>query len=330
MREINSPEQIREIAYAFQESRILLTAVELKIFTYLDGHMKTSEEISESILTDKRATNRLMNALCGMGLLRKVKGKFYNSEVASKYLVESKPEFMAGLFHTNHLWDNWSYLTESVKKGNSAVSDQSSNNKGKDWTESFIAAMHYRAVKQSKLLAMMINLKNVNKVLDVGGGSGAFSMGLINSKPEIHATIFDLPNVIRLTKKYVEQADLSDKFSFVEGNYLIDEFNGKYDLILLSAVIHINSYTENKNLINKCAEALNPNGMIVINDFIMNEDRTKPYHSAVFALNMLVSTKHGDTYTETEIREWFTAAKIEKVELKPTSFGTSLMIGYKK
>ena len=328
MKEITSAEQIRETANSFRESRILLSAFELKIFTILDKHMMSSEEVSEKIKTDRRATNRLMNALCGMGLLRKVKKKFYNNDLSSKYLVEGKPDFMGNLYHTNHLWNTWNYLTNSVKKGSSFTGDQNKEEK-ENWVESFIAAMHYRGVKQAKLIAMMIDLSNTKKMLDIGGGSAAFSMEFVKRNPAIKATVLDLPHVIPLTKKYVEQEGLINNFEFIEGNYLSKDFGSGYDIILLSAIVHINSYEQNKSIINKCADALNPNGVVIINDFIMNEDRTQPYHGAIFSLNMLVGTLNGDTYTEEEMREWFKSAGFSKVERKKTSFASDLVIGIK-
>jgi 2-polyprenyl-3-methyl-5-hydroxy-6-metoxy-1,4-benzoquinol methylase len=328
MKEMTTSEQIRDAAHSFQESRILLTAIELKIFSCLDKHMMSSEELSTKINTESRAADRLMNALCAMGLLRKVKGKFYNTDLSSKYLVEGKPDFMGGLYHTNHLWNTWSYLTESVKKGSSAVGDQ--NKKEKDeWVESFISAMHYRGVKQAKLLAMMFDLSGTKKMLDVGGGSAAFSMELVKRNRTIKAVVLDLPHVLPLTKQYVEQEGLNENFDFIEGNYLAKDFGNGYDLILLSAIVHINNYEQNKMLIKKCGEALNENGMVIINDFIMNEDRIQPYHGALFSLNMLVGTENGDTYTEGEMKEWFTAAGFSKIERKNTSFASDLIIGYK-
>lgn len=328
MEEIKSPENIRDIANAFRASRVLLTAFELKIFTVLDKHMMTSEEVSQKLNTDTRATDRLMNALCGMGILKKVKGKFYNSDLSSKYLVENKPEFMGNLYHTNHLWNTWSFLTESVKQGSSFKGDQ--NKKEKDnWVEAFIGAMHYRGVNQGKILSMMIDLTNVKKMLDVGGGSAAFSMEIVKKNPSIKATVLDLPHVIPLTKKYVSEAGLLNNFNFIEGDYLTKDFGSDYDLILLSAIIHINSYEQNKMLIKKCADALNKNGMIVISDFIMNDDRTQPVHGALFSINMLVGTTNGDTYTEKEMREWFESAGSSKIERKNTAFGSDLMIGIK-
>ena len=328
MKEIKSNEDIRELAYSFRESSVLLTAVELKIFTVLDKHMMTSDEVSKKINADPRAADRLMNALCGMGLLRKVKGKFYNSDLSSKYLVEGKPEFMGNLYHTNHLWKTWSHLTDSVKQGSSFTGDQNKVEK-EYWVEAFISAMHYRGVKQGKILSMMIDLTNVKKMLDVGGGSAAFSMEIVKKNPAINAVVLDLPHVIPLTKKYVSEAGLLDNFDFIEGDYLTKDFDSSYDLILLSAIVHINSYEQNKMLIKKCVDSLNNNGMIIISDFVMNDDRTQPYHGTLFSLNMLVGTVSGDTYTEGEIREWFESAGISKIERKNTSFGSDLMIGIK-
>jgi len=328
MKEINSAEDIRELANSFRESRTFLTAFELKIFTVLDKHLMTSDEAAKKINSDSRATDRLMNALCSMGLLKKVHGKFYNSDLSSKYLVEGKPEFMGGLYHTNNLWDTWSNLTDSVIKGSSIISNQNKTEKD-DWVESFIGAMHYRGVHQGKILAMMIDLTNVKRMLDVGGGSAAFSMEFVKRNPAINAVVLDLPHVIPITKKYVSESGLSNKINFLEGDYLTRDFEGSYDLILLSAIVHINNYEQNKMLIKKCADALNKNGMIIISDFVMNDDRTKPYHGTLFSLNMLVGTANGDTYTEKEIREWFDSAGLSKIERKNTSFGSDLMIAFK-
>jgi 2-polyprenyl-3-methyl-5-hydroxy-6-metoxy-1,4-benzoquinol methylase len=328
MQEIKSSEELRLLANAFRESRLLLSAIELKVFSVLDKHMMTSEEVAKKINANSKATDRLMNALCGFELLKKVKGKFYNSDLSAKYLVEGKPEFMGNLYHTNNLWNSWSNLTDSVVKGASVGGDQNKQEKN-DWVESFISAMHYRGVHQGKILSMMIDLANIKSILDVGGGSAAFSMEIVKKNSAITATILDLPHVIPLTKKYVDEAGLINNFGFIEGNYLTKDFSGPYDLILLSAIVHINSYEQNKMLIKKCADSLNKNGMIIINDFVMNEDRTQPAYGALFSLNMLVGTECGDTYTEGEMREWFESAGLTKIERKNTSFGSDLMMGIK-
>lgn len=323
-----TPEDIRKTASAFQQSRILLTAFELEIFTELDTHLLTSKEVAQKINADKRGTDRLMNALVAMGFLRKTKNKFYNTESASEFLVTGKPGYMGGLIHTNHLYKTWGSLTDAVRNGGT-MRERGINDRGESWLDAFIAAMHYRGMKQAKIIAMMVDLKNVKRMLDIGGGSGAFSIGFTNVKNDIHSTVLDLPNVIPLTKKYTEQENLADQFDYLEGDFNTSNFGSGYDLVFLSAIIHMNSFEVNKQLIKKCADALNPDGQVVILDQIMSDDRTTPANGAIFAINMLVGTEHGDTYTESEICSWLTDAGLSCVEKKETGFGSAMMLGKK-
>jgi len=321
-----TPEEIKNIAAAFQKSRILLSAIELDIFTTLDGHLLTSEDTAKKINADSRGTDRLMNALVASGFLRKTKNKFYNTEHASEFLVKGKPGYMGGLLHTNHLYQTWGTLTDAVRKGGT-VRERDIDKRGNEWTDAFISAMHYRGMKQAKIIAMMIDLQNVKRMLDIGGGSGAFSIGFVNANKKIHSTVLDLPNVIPLTKQYVEKENLTDNFSYIEGDFNTTDFGSGYDLILLSAIVHMNSFEANKELVKKCAQSLNKNGQLIILDHIMNEDRTEPAGGALFAINMLVGTEHGDTYTESEMCSWFSDAGLSCVEKRETSFGISLILG---
>ncbi|MEW6653140.1 MAG: methyltransferase [Bacteroidota bacterium] len=317
--------KIHELAGSFRISRIILTAVELSIFTILDKHLLPSSEVAKQINSDEHSTERLLNALTSLGFIKKLHGKFYNTDSASLYLVEGKPEFIGSLFQINELWKPWGALTIAVKEGASEMRDYSNC----FCTETFITSAHYRAAKEAKILAMLLNLNSAKKMLDVGGGSGVNSIGVIEYNPELNAVIFDLPNVIPLTKKYVNSCSHKDKISCIEGNYLADDFGSGYDLILLSAVVHINSYKQNMDLIKKCECALNRGGQIVIKDWVMNENRTEPLGGAIFSINLLVSTSGGNTYTENEIREWFGNSGITNVERKNSSYGWSLMIGTK-
>ncbi len=324
------PEFIRDLAYGFQKSRIVLTAYELEIFTVLAGSSKTSGEVARQLGTDRRATDRLMNALCGLGLLRKESGRFTNAPIALRYLVRGKPEFISGMMHTVHLWESWSTLTEAVKRGTAVSGRKRSDEGGKKWLSAFIAAMHDRAVRSALEIARGMDLRHVEKALDVGGGSGAYAMGFVRANKRLRATVFDLPDVIPLTRKYVRGAKLSGRIRFMTGDYLHDGLGKGYDLVFLSAVIHSNSARENQKLILKCAEALNPGGRVVVQDFIMDEDRTRPVHGAIFALNMLVGTAEGDTYTESEVAGWMRHAGLTGIGRRETPFGTTQITGWNR
>lgn len=323
-----SPQTIMEMASAFQRSRVLLTAHELDLFTVLGDGNVSSAEAARALGTDARATDRLMNALCAMGLLTKKDGRFSNGPLASRFLVKGKPDFLAGLMHMVHLWETWSTLTEAVRRGGSVVARAARvNERGEGWLRAFIAAMHWRACQHAPGVVGLLDLSGVSRVLDVGGGSGAYAMAFARAKAGIGAVVLDLPNVIPLTEEYLRQEGLSDRVGTVVGDYEVDALGSGFDLVFLSAIIHSNSPAQNRSLIRKAAEALGPHGQVVVQDFIVLEDRTGPPFAALFALNMLVGTEAGDTYTESEVRHWMEEAGLRRVVRKDTPFGTSLIIG---
>jgi len=323
-----SPPDFMELATAFQRSRTLLTAFELGIFTCLGDESCTSAEVAADLDTDARATDRLMNALCALGLLRKENGLFSNTPGAARFLVNEKPDYMGNLMHSVNLWDTWSTLTDAVRHGASVI-NQDVSEREEPWLDAFIAAMHWRGVKQAEQIAGLLDLNNVKRMLDVGGGSGAYAMALVRAGKDLNAVIFDLPKAIALTNTYVERAGLSDRIQTVAGNYKWDMLGSGFDLVFLSAIIHSNSPEENRALLQKCIAALNPRGQVVILDFIMDEGRTSPPPATFFALNMLVGTEAGDTYTEPEIRAWMQSAGLRDIVRKDTPFGTGMMIGRK-
>jgi len=197
-------ERIMELSRAFQGSRILLSAFELDIFTVIGETEKTSEEVARAIGADPRGTDRLLNALCALELLFKSNGKFSNSPAAAQLLVKGSPGYQAGLMHSVHLWDSWSTLTGAVRNGG-LVRQRPVDERDDTWFVAFIAAMHGRAVNEAPRLIGTLDLTGVSRVLDVGGGSGAFSMAFVRAKDDLKATVFDLPNVVPLTQGYVDQ-----------------------------------------------------------------------------------------------------------------------------
>jgi len=360
MPEINSPTAFQELVNSFRASRIILTGAELKVFDHLCAPGSASETVAGILGTDPRATNRLLNALVAIGLLQKANGKFSNTAFSDKFLVSSAPLFLSNLSHTNRLWKSWSTLTDAVFAGTSVAVDQPINERDDDWQEAFIAAMHRRAGAQAIEVTDALDLSQVKRVLDVGGGSGAFIMEFIKHNPEMTGVVFDLPKIVPITEKYLnERSDhsqpplqreekirhpgseigdrrseirnplspISNRIYVMAGDYLKDSFGSGFDLIFMSAIIHINSPEENRLLVKKGATALNPGGQLVILDHIMSHDRISPPNGALFAINMLVGTLHGDTYTEAEIRLWMQKAGLKDIHVIITPSGVQLMVG---
>jgi ubiquinone/menaquinone biosynthesis C-methylase UbiE len=319
-----SPAPIMELATAFQRSRPLLTAFELDLFTALASEARTSEEVAGAIGADPRATDRLMNALVALDLLEKENGRFRNSPQAEKYLVKGRPDYLGGLGHTNHLWDTWSRLTSVIRAGHPEGAGNT-DQRGDDWLRPFIAAMHMRAGQGAHQVVGMLDLDGVSRVLDVGGGSGAYAMAFVRARRGISAVVFDLPKVVPLTRMYIQQEGLTAEVGTVEGNYLQDSLGEGYDLVFMSAVIHSNSVNDIRLLFGKAARALRPGGQLVVQEFLINEDRSGPLQPALFALNMLVGTPEGDTYTESEVRGWMAEAGFGHIRRIDAPIGTGLM-----
>ena len=323
-----NPNTIREFASSFQKSRILLSGFELDIFTNVDEHGTTSNQIANRLHLDEHACERLMNALVSLTFLRKQNNLFFNTPESFTFMSKKSADYLGGLMHSNHLWNAWSNLTQVVKTGNSAYPSQI-NVRGEDWLFPFINAMHDRAKKQAPQQLANIGLSGIKSVLDIGGGSGAYSMEFVTKKPEIEATVFDLPNVVPITKKFLDKEGFSDKIKTHSGNYTTDDLPGGFDLVFLSAIIHSNSLEINQDLIKKCFNALNKKGKIVIQDWIMNNERTQPVSGAIFAINMLVGTEAGDCFTEEEVTGMLVAAGFSNISRIEFETGLSQMIAQK-
>jgi len=323
-----NPTTIREFAATFQKSRILLSGFELDIFSIIDDLGATGSHISSSLHLNEHACERLLNALVSLGFLTKQNQLFYNTQESFTFLSKRSPEYLGGLMHTNHLWNTWSNLTQVVKTGISAHPDEI-NVRGEEWLTSFISAMHDRAIKQAPQQLAKIDLSGAKSLLDIGGGSGAYSMEFVARKPDMEATVFDLPNVIPITNRFIEKAGFSGKIKTYTGDYTSDDLPTGFDLVFLSAIIHSNSLEVNQDLIKKCFAALNENGRIIIQDWIMNNDRTHPTSGAIFAINMLVGTEAGDCFTENEVTEMLTAAGFKNSSRIEFESGLSQVIAEK-
>jgi SAM-dependent methyltransferase len=323
-----NPNAIREFAASFQKSRILLSSFELDIFTNINESGTTSNQIANYLHLNERACERLLNALVSLGFLTKQNQLFFNTADSFAFLSEKSSDYSAGLMHLNHLWNTWSNLTRVVKTGESAHPVEI-NERGEEWLFPFINAMHDRAKRQAPQQLANIDLSEIKSILDIGGGSGAYSMEFVSKEPEIEATVFDLPKVIPITKKFIEKEGFSDKIKTYPGDYTTDDLPKGFDLVFLSAVIHSNSLKINEDLIKKCFNSLNINGTIIIQDWIMNNDRTQPVSGAVFAINMLVGTEAGDCFTEQEVTEMLNAAGFKNILRIEFETGLSQMIAQK-
>jgi len=285
----------------FMESRIILTGAELDIFTRIHRGLNTAEAIADKNHLDTRALTRLLDALVVYGFLAKANST-YQLTPDGLLLSSDHPEStLPMVLHMNELWDTWTHLTETVARGKNPARVPRSQ-KSEKAAQAFIGAMHVVGRKLSKKIADSLDLSSYHKLLDIGGASGTYTIAFLNKNPELKSVIFDLKPVIPLAEAGIREAGLADRVEMVSGDFYTDELPKGCDLALLSAIIHQNSPAQDFALYEKIYRALAPGGTLLIRDHIMEENRTRPPAGAIFALNMLVGTEGGDTYTFQEVK----------------------------
>lgn len=322
------PDDLQEKIRGFQESRVILTAIELDVFTAA-GAGATAAEVASRIGAGARATEMLLNALVAIGLLTKQGDIFHNTPVAARHFVEGAPDdARAALMHTVHLWQRWSTLSDCVRSGTSVTYEEAAD-RGDHWTRAFIAAMHRNAAERAPHVVRAVGAGGIERMLDVGGGSGAYSIAFAKAGEALRAELLDLPPVCKLAQSYIEKAGLSGRITTRTGDLRTDDLGSGYDLVFVSAICHMLSEQENMDLIKRCRQALKPGGRLVIQDFVLEPDKTAPKSAALFSLNMLVGTKHGASYSEPEYAAWLRAAGFANVNRVRLPGPSGLMIGAK-
>ncbi|MEN6603347.1 MAG: methyltransferase [Bryobacteraceae bacterium] len=318
------PESLDAALRAFQESRTLLTAIELDVFTAIGGGAR-AEEVASRIGTDSRATQMLLNALVALGALNKRDGVYSNTPAAAEHFAGAG---RLPLMHNVHLWDRWSRLTECVRQG-TAVDLVDIEKRGEEWIAAFIAAMQRNSQEGAPAVVEAVDASRVRRMLDVGGGSGAYSIALVQANPQLQAVIFDLEPVLAITRTHIDRAGLATRITTRAGDLRTDAYGEGFDLVFISSICHMLSPAENVEMFRKALAALNPGGRIVMRDFILEDDKTAPRQAALFALNMLVGTREGSSYSRSEYKNWLEQAGFTGVHHVGLPAPASLMIGVK-
>ncbi len=309
-------ETLLELSRSFMLSRILLSAAELKLFDILAESPLNLGSMCEKTGLKPRGLRILLDALAANELISKdQEGRYGISHEQARLLTTSgEDSVLPMVLHGVALWKSWSNLTEIVRRGENCFRIPIKERSDEE-LQSFIGAMDVVGRKMAQRVAEAIDLSRFRRLLDVGGASGTYVMAFLRQSPNLKATILDLPAVADIARKRISKEGFSQRVKVVSGDYTVDELPSGHDLVLLSAVIHSNSREVNANLYKKVFRALDPGGSILVRDYLMDSTRTEPPNGAVFAVNMLVATIAGDTYTLDEVTEDLKSAGFVNIKL---------------
>ncbi|MBI4580722.1 MAG: methyltransferase domain-containing protein, partial [Planctomycetes bacterium] len=260
-------------------------------------------------------TRLLLDALAALGLLTK-HGDAYSlpADVAEVLVDRSAHSVLPMVLHQANCLRRWAQLSQVVKIGRPAERRPSLRGEAAD-TAAFIGAMHTISGPVADAVVGRLAPFSFRHLLDVGGGSGTWTIAFLRQAPRAVATIFDLPDVIALARRRLADAGLAERVKLVPGDFYVDPLPAGADFVWLSAIAHQNSREQNRALFGKIRDALPSAGVLAIRDVVMDDDHVHPPGGAMFAINMLTATEAGGTYSLREYREDLEAAGVGNVEL---------------
>lgn len=311
--------EIFQLGY-YWETKILLTAVRLDVFSALDGKQKTAREVAGRIGADEPTLTLLLNALVAMRLLAKDGESYSNSHAAATHLVRHSPQYIGHLLLLHDAeWENWGKLEQTIRTGQRSV-DRHVFETDPELGSNVLAVLHRIGQQSGPDFAKRLQLSGPIRMLDLGGGAGTNAIAFCRVYPEVTAAVFDLPATLRLTEKTVKEAGLESRIALVPGDFNKDPLGGPYDVVLMSDVLHYQTFETNAALVKKVFTHLAPGGRLIIKDRFLDEAGTGPAWTTAFAVHILVNTQQGGCYKTTDAIQWMTAAGFASVaELERTA-----------
>lgn len=325
--------RLTDLAMAYRSAKPLLAALHYDLFTEIE---KTGDpkRLAARLRLDEPALRRVLDALAGLGWLRKRGGLYANTRAGRRLLVAGGDGYVgSNLRYQEYTWDAWSDLREVMRTGRPR--------RGlRDWirrdffTADYLKAMGDVTRRPALELARRLDLRGVARTLDVGSGAGNFSAAFVASAPGLRATLLDLPEALRVTRGLLRGAPGAERLSFRAANYLTDELGREeFDLVLISNVARVESEEVVRSLAAKSFRALRPGGRLVIHDYVIGPDRTEPLFSALLNVHLLVFTGKGAAYTDAEYRRWMRDAGLRGIEALPigasSPFPSTAFVGRK-
>lgn len=326
-----TPERISALAWGYAAPLILETAVRQGIFDRLDGGSKSIAELAALTGASRRGLRAILHALAGFNLLTKdEEGRFSLTPESSAFLVSTRPAYMGGLIrHTSaQVIPLWLKLNEAVVAGKPATG-VNHEDPGAEFFHEFVMDIFPMSYPSAQALAA--HLAEAGKAapasaLDLAAGSGVWGIALAQAFSDLRVTAVDWPRVLEVTRRSVGRFGLTDRFSLVGDDLLEADFGSGHQIATLGHILHSEGERRSRALLRKTYDALAPGGTIAIAEFLVNEDRSGPPNGLLFAVNMLVATEEGDTWSFPEIAAWLEEAGFESARTLPSPGPSPLIL----
>jgi len=307
-----NPGKILQLSGSYWETCTLHAGVKLDVFTIIGNDHLRGEDVADKLNGDKRGVKTLLNALSAMDFLEKKEDLYSNTALSLNYLSKDSSQYMGHIvMHHRNLTDSWNRLDVAVQSG-SAVRPRASHT-DEEQRENFLMGMFNLAMILAPVLVPKVDLSGRRHLLDLGGGPGTYAIHFCMNNLRLKATVYDLPTTRPFAEKTITKFNLQNRIDFKDMDYLEEEIKGTCDVAWLSHILHGEGPEECRKIIGKTVSALEPGGMILIHDFILNNNMDGPLFPALFSLNMLLGTPAGQSYSEKQISDMLSEAGVREI-----------------
>ncbi|MDZ4184986.1 MAG: methyltransferase [Desulfuromonadales bacterium] len=320
-----NPAELLKLSGGYWSACALHAGVKLDLFS----HSGTIAELARATACDVRGLAMLLNALVALGLLDK-EGEHYAPTVFSaEYLARSSPRYLGYIIlHHHHLMAGWSRLDEAVQSGAPLRSPISHAGSAAE-QENFEMGMFNLAMQIAPRIVANIDLRGRQRLLDLGGGPGTYAIQFCQANPQLTATVYDLATTRPFAEKTIAAFGLSDRITFAEGDFISDDVPRGFDVAWLSHILHGEGPEGCAVILQRAVEALQPGGILMVQEFILDDSMDTPLFPALFSLNMLLNTPQGQAYSQGQLEAMLRAAgasSIRRLEIDLPN-GAGVVVG---
>ena len=294
--------RIAALADAYRASRVLFCAYDSGLFSILDKP-HSLEGIAAALDWEPRGARLMLNALLALNLVEYAKGLFQNTPASNHLLKAGAPAFLGHyIAHSAKTAASWEGLSEALFRGRGPF--QGRHAPASEELRLYLLAMRDLATINAPRLVEALDLSGRKRLLDLGSGCGGYSLACLRAYPALRAVMVDCPEAIAMARHEAEEAGLLPRCGFLASDALDGDIGTGYDAVFLGNVLHGYGAEGNRCLLHRCYDALNPEGLLAIRDFLWEENASAPPEAPLFSLHLFLHTECGECHSLEDVRKW--------------------------